>query len=56
MRASPPSPTEGFPGTGRAIVETRDGATLPVQVDGYHIGDLERVEYDVAPWALRVVG
>jgi diacylglycerol kinase family enzyme len=47
---------EGFPGSSSATVEAVDGGTFPVQVDGDYIGQFERVQYGVAPGALRVVG
>ncbi len=44
-----------FPGTAEAIIESRDGRPLPVQVDGDYIGEFERVRFASAPGALTVV-
>lgn len=45
----------GFPSMKSALVQASEGGKFPVQVDGDYIGEFERVEYGVAPGALRVV-
>jgi diacylglycerol kinase family enzyme len=46
---------EGFTRLHEAIVETTDGRALPVQVDGDHVGEFERVALAVEPLGLAVV-
>lgn len=46
---------EGFPDLREATVVSADGAPLPVEADGEYLGEQQRVEFGVAPGALRVV-
>jgi diacylglycerol kinase family enzyme len=46
---------EGFTQLDGAVIESTDGRPLPVQVDGDHIGEWERVEMSVEPGGLSVV-
>ncbi len=46
---------EGLPGIDSATVESLDGRTFPVQMDGDFIGEFEAVRYSVAPRHLAVV-
>jgi diacylglycerol kinase family enzyme len=46
---------EGFTQLDGAVIETTDGRPLPVQVDGDHIGEWERIEMSVVPGGLSVV-
>lgn len=47
---------EGFAGVDAATVESADGRPLPLEVDGEYLGEHHRIEYGVAPGALKVVG
>lgn len=47
---------EGFASVAEAVVVAADGHTLPVEADGEYLGEFGRVEFGVAPAALRVVG
>jgi diacylglycerol kinase family enzyme len=46
---------EGFRHLDGAVITSRDGRPLPVQVDGDHIGEWERAELSVVPRGLAVV-
>ena len=46
---------EGLSRLTGAVIETRDARPLPVQVDGDHVGEWERVELSVEPRGLAVV-
>ncbi|GAC1318841.1 MAG: diacylglycerol kinase family protein [Thermoleophilaceae bacterium] len=46
---------ETFEAIGSFAVEATDGRTLPLEVDGDFIGEVERAEYSVAPASLSVV-
>jgi diacylglycerol kinase family enzyme len=46
---------EGFTRLGSATITSRDDRPLPVQVDGDHVGEWERVELSVTPRGLHVV-
>jgi diacylglycerol kinase family enzyme len=46
---------EGFTKLDRALIVSRDDRPLPVQVDGDHVGEWDRVELSVEPLALAVV-
>jgi diacylglycerol kinase family enzyme len=45
----------GFSGVDRVVVRSADERTIPLQVDGDHIGDVESAEFSVRPGALRIV-
>lgn len=45
-----------LPSTAAATVTSTDGTPLPVEADGEYLGEHVRVEYGVAPGALRVLG
>lgn len=44
-----------FSGVDRVVVRTADERTIPLQVDGDHIGDVKRAEFGIRPAALHVV-
>jgi diacylglycerol kinase family enzyme len=46
---------ESVPGVRAAHVRTLDGRPLAVEVDGDYVGEVETVEYEVAPRSLEVV-
>jgi diacylglycerol kinase family enzyme len=46
---------EGFPAVTEARVESVDGRSLPVQVDGDYIGEADSIVYGVAPRSLVAV-
>ena len=46
---------QSLPAVKRAVVESIDGRSFPVEVDGDFLGEFQSVEYTVAPGALRVL-
>lgn len=44
-----------YSGVDRVVVRSADDRPVPLQVDGDHIGDVERAEFSIRPGALRVV-
>ena len=45
----------GFHGAGEVVARSVDGAPIPLQVDGDHIGDVAEARFSVHPGALTVV-
>jgi diacylglycerol kinase family enzyme len=46
---------ESFAAVPTAVITSEDGRPLPVEADGEYLGEHHRLEFGVAPGALRVV-